>query len=238
VNYGNIEYTMDGVYTLVTDNSAGCDSISWLKVTIYEPIHAFVDTVLCEGATVMLNDIVYDSTGSYTQTITSIHGCDSMIHIGIMINSVSDDVVLVNDTTLHAVNGFSTYQWLNCDNNDPIPNATGQDFTPAANGSYAAQIISPYGCTAMTECYIVSTLSLAESSVAALSVYPNPCTDILHVSGKGTRYEIRSADGRLITCGTPGLSEIDLSVCSKGMYRISVIDEYGAVSATLTFVKQ
>jgi hypothetical protein len=80
---------------------------------------------------------------------------------------------------LHATAGDS-YSWLDCDNDFTIiPGATGQYFTPSANGNYACVVIKN-GCVDTTSCLTVANAAL-ESITSSFGAYPNPANDMVNI---------------------------------------------------------
>ena len=71
------------VYTLTTTASDGCDSIVTLDLTILEEIIVDVAFDICEGDSITINDETFNISGNYTQQLTSVNGCDSLINIAI-----------------------------------------------------------------------------------------------------------------------------------------------------------
>jgi gliding motility-associated-like protein len=58
----------------------GCDSIQFTTLGFHpNPSYGFQQFTLCEGETVTSNGISYSANGQYIDTISSVHGCDSIV---------------------------------------------------------------------------------------------------------------------------------------------------------------
>jgi hypothetical protein len=85
--FNGMPYTVGGFFSDTIPNGAafGCDSI--LNITITELDHTIevLDEIICDGDTIVINGVAYDSDGVYADTIFdgSINGCDSILNITI-----------------------------------------------------------------------------------------------------------------------------------------------------------
>jgi len=100
----------------------------------------------------------------------------------ISINNAVDTAVTQSGATLTANNASATYQWVDCNNgNAPIAGAINQSFSPAINGSYAAEI-TQNGCTSTSSCFTVSNVGINRIPFGnLLIIYPNPVESKLFV---------------------------------------------------------
>jgi hypothetical protein len=128
--------------------------------------------------------------------------------------------VTVSATTLTADRTLTgtTYQWIDCDNsNQPIPNETGQIFTPSVSGNYAVQL-NTNGCVSISECYAFNSLGIIEhGDNPKLYLYPNPVKDVLVLSDSTIVVEkirVYNALGMLVG------NSLDLSAKVSGVYCI------------------
>ena len=170
---GDETYTVSGTYMDTIPNTAGCDSVMTITVTINNSKTSFSITV-CDSFTVPSGDETYTVSGTYMDTIPNMAGCDSVMTITVTINTV-DTMVTDSSPTLMAHAIDATYQWLNCDSGYAvIPGETGQSFTATANGSYAVEI-TQNGCTDTSACVSVVNVGIVENDFGnKFLVYPNP----------------------------------------------------------------
>lgn len=119
-------YSVSGNYTQTISNVAGCDSvinISILSATIMEGSVAFE---ICDGEEIEVNGELYNQSGGYTQGLTSVSGCDSLLTI----------------TITSLANAESNLQYSICDNESVTIN----DQVYNMEGSYTQTLIANNGC--------------------------------------------------------------------------------------------
>ena len=109
-NY-NIQNLSDGTYTIyITDNVfSNCDTTINCIISPGDPTYSTnIDTSICNGSSLMINGITYNSNNlTGTQIFSSISGCDSVVNITVtenpLIFSVIDTTICSNDSLL--ING-------------------------------------------------------------------------------------------------------------------------------------
>jgi gliding motility-associated-like protein len=85
-----------GVYTHVFTSQYNCDSIIHYDITVYPTYTVLMDSTICFGEQVHFpNGVSFQSTGTYTILLSSIHGCDSLISFNL---SVTDTNLIIIDT--------------------------------------------------------------------------------------------------------------------------------------------
>ena len=102
-NY-NIQNLADGTYTIyITDNVfSNCDTTINCIISAGDPTYnTNVDTSICNGSSLSINGITYNSNNlTGTQILSSISGCDSLVNITVtenpLIFSVIDTSISVN----------------------------------------------------------------------------------------------------------------------------------------------
>ena len=94
-------YDVTGVQTcalpiLIAGN--GCDSIVYTNVSIMPPIIWQQAFSICNGDSVVIGSSVYDTAGTYTDTLSSANGCDSIVYTYIVVdqNTSSYDTLSIN----------------------------------------------------------------------------------------------------------------------------------------------
>ena len=172
--------------------------------------------------------VVYDSSGTYLDTLQNQHNCDSVIETTLTVKYVDVSVTTTN-TTLKANLNNATYRWMDCnDNHKLVLGGTSQTFTPPnPNGSYAVSV-SFAGCTDTSTCYSLDGVGLFENEISPLEIYPNPSNGKVKISippmGKG-QIAMFSATGQMVFQDDDvetGEMEIDLSSQPKGIYFIKL----------------
>jgi hypothetical protein len=79
--------TTGGPFNDTIPNSAGCDSILTITLTLRTTSTALIDTTLAPGNSIIIAGTPYDSAGTFTDTLTNAAGCDSILTINITLIS-------------------------------------------------------------------------------------------------------------------------------------------------------
>ncbi|MGB1296187.1 MAG: PA domain-containing protein [Flavobacteriales bacterium] len=87
---GSSIYTSTGTYTDTFMNVYGCDSIVSLDLTVHPLFNIPLAESICMGETFMVGSTGYTTTGNYSDTLTSINGCDSVVNLDLTINALSN----------------------------------------------------------------------------------------------------------------------------------------------------
>jgi hypothetical protein len=175
----NQTYTTSGTYvqTLANANTAGCDSIINLNLTINNANSSTLNITNCGPYT--LNNQTYNATGAYTQLTQNIAGCDSTITLNLtIVGSLTYYQDLDNDgygnaavsqTGCAAITGYVTNSADCNDNNNAIyPGAidiAGNGIDEDCNGFDAPLQLGIY--------QFAGTLDCATQDVAATNTSSN-----------------------------------------------------------------
>ena len=187
----------------------------------------------------------YTATGSYSFALNNSTNCDSIMSLDLTIEDINTQITIGTfGSTLIAASGYSTYQWIDCDNgNTPIAGATSNQYTATSNGSYAV-IISTENCFEISDCFSIGNVGLNDNSIEDVSIYPNPSKGnvVMDFSSTIDKADVKVYDmtGKLIQefevinspqftfflKGENGVYTIELTTNSGSVYRkrISKID--------------
>ncbi len=122
-------------------------------------------------------DFNYNNPNSYK--VTANGWSDGFVHkMGIC--PAIDTSVSQSSAIMTANETGGTYQWIDCSNNQAIPNATAKTFTATANGNYAV-VITKGSCSDTSLCHTVSGLSVNDITHTTTSIYPNPTNGQVHI---------------------------------------------------------
>lgn len=171
--HGN-DYTIAGSYSDTLSDMNGCDSIVTLVLTVNAlSLETTVTASVCEGSAYTFNGSDYLVAGTYTDTLTNMNGCDSIVTLELSVYTVNTAMTLNGDMfTAEETNG--TYQWIDCATNTAIDSATAQTFVPSVNGSYAV-VVTVNSCSDTSDCIEINNLNVSDlSAVASVTVSPNP----------------------------------------------------------------
>ncbi|MFN8283151.1 MAG: Ig-like domain-containing protein [Chitinophagales bacterium] len=94
---GGHVFNTAGNYSVVIPNAAGCDSNILVTVIVTPRPETIIDSTICYGQNVLINGVQYNTTGSYTITLTSAANCDSIIKLNLVVLH-SGDTTTVNQT--------------------------------------------------------------------------------------------------------------------------------------------
>ncbi len=149
----------------------------------------------------------------------------------------ADPEQIANVTQLHAMNTAldkhfiltqnaigTTYQWINCDTNTPITNATNQTYTATVTGNYAV-IVSNNSCVDTSVCTNIVVHSIDKNKTQEITVYPNPTSSQINfVLTKNIRSKINRCLVRVVFSSTleAGNQKLNIANFEHGMYVLSV----------------
>ena len=164
-----------------------------------------------------------DTTATYV--LSNSIGCDSVITLNLTIETLVANITASGNTLMGEPSG-STYQWLDCNNNNyPIPGENDQTFTPLTDGSYAVAVMQN-GCSDTSSCYPFNYItSIKELQLKQIKILPNPTTGevtLPEFKGKAILYDLFGNE-----CLITSSSYINLSHLRDGMYLLKFKGEDG-----------
>jgi hypothetical protein len=155
-------WTVSGTYTQVLTNAAGCDSTMTVAVTIDNPVTFSQSVQVCNGDSVIVGTSLYTLPGTYTDILTAINGCDSIVSTNVSVISPPNVALTINgptvfcegdDVFIQATEGFEQYSWSNGE--------TTSGILVTVEGAYSVTVTDANGCE-------------GESALASVTVYPAP----------------------------------------------------------------
>ena len=226
---GNTYTSSNNTATHTLTNTAGCDSVVTLDLTVnYSTTGTDVITA-CDSYTWIDGNTYTSSNNTATHTLTNSVGCDSVVTLDLTINTVNASVSQ-NNTTLTANATGANYQWIDCDNgNSPISGETNQSFTATVNGNYAVEV-TQNGCTQTSECLNVNTVGINENDKKVFVVYPNPSEGVFTIKNTikdNTTFTITDITGKVVKIGWLNYGEniVDLAKNANGVYLLNIEDQ-------------
>jgi hypothetical protein len=165
-------WTVTGIYMDTIPNAAGCDSVITLDLTVNQSSAEEIYDTICNGSSYSFGGEEITETGQYTDTLTNVSGCDSIVVLNLLVHTI-DTTVNVNDKVLTANETDAQYQWLK--DNGIIDGATAQSYTVTETGSYAV-VITKNDCVDTSGVYIMQIVTgVSDISFGShITVYPNP----------------------------------------------------------------
>ena len=180
-------------------NRYGCDSIVYLKLSLY-PTSNTVDSIQACREYTWKGKTYTQSTNTPKDTLQNSFGCDSIINLHLVITKIDTTTTYSNGKLISNSTGAS-YQWLNCASGSHVARATAKEFSPAVNGSYKVHI-TKNGCLDSSRCVEVTTVGLTTTELFKnVSIYPNPSRGfvILDLAGMtSVSLKLYNANGQLI----------------------------------------
>jgi len=174
-----------GQYTSTLTAVGGCDSIITLNLEVSQTSTSTINASICAGDSYDYNGQTLTTSGTYTEVVPNSVGCDSTITLNLDV-LLEDMSVSQNGATLTVAAGGAgtTYQWINCDNNNPIVGATSQSFTPTDDmgiiGNYAVQVTAG-NCSETSPCTTINFTSVTDYADGEMTLFPNPVIDELQI---------------------------------------------------------
>ena len=84
--WNNITYQRSGDYVQRLTAANGCDSVVTLHLTIHKSVEVVTTETACDSYTWAANGQTYSVSGTYTDTLQTLHGCDSIVVLRLTIN--------------------------------------------------------------------------------------------------------------------------------------------------------
>jgi photosystem II stability/assembly factor-like uncharacterized protein len=174
--------------------------------------------------------VVFGSS-SGTISVTAANGCDSVSSsLSITVNPAPAIPTITFINNILSSGLASSYQWYL--NGSAIPGATGQNYTPAQNGTYSVVVTNSFGCASSSGPFAVIGLSVNEIQInGALEISPNPLINsaIIVIGGSsGEEYlSISDVRGKIISETPVNVNDritLDRKNFAEGIYFISLLD--------------
>lgn len=218
-----------GLYTIAVTNS--CGAVSHQTVSIMEPtaISKTQTITLCAGQTATVGTSTYSASGTYTNVLAAVNGCDSTVISTVNVLNAIDESVTMNGLTLTANQAGATYQWVDCNNgNAAIATATNQAYTVTSNGSYAV-MITLNNCSKTSTCTSITTVGMQHlAATNEVKIYPNPTTGVVNISlkdaDKAAHVKIVNSIGQVVHQSTISKdnNQINIQHYNAGLYFIQI----------------
>jgi len=208
-------------------SSAGQDDMLYMTLEACTNATIQYTDAVCDTKYVLPNGTTVYQSGYYLNVLQSSQGCDSTVGVTVVLNPLPDTTITQTGATFTAQPGL-TYQWLNCQSNQPIAGETNQTFTATANGQYAV-IVSNGTCTDTSACITLNNIGVQEAHLPFVNLYPNPTNGMLHIQSAQLwkKVEVLDVMGRLVHAQNHATPAIDLNKLPAGMYVVKVYFDEG-----------
>ncbi|MFM8976937.1 MAG: cohesin domain-containing protein, partial [Bacteroidota bacterium] len=83
--FGSQTLTTGGTYTNTVTAANGCDSVVTLNLTVIPNSSSSMDASICDGQSYTFGSQTLTTGGTYTNTVTTANGCDSMVTLNLTV---------------------------------------------------------------------------------------------------------------------------------------------------------
>ncbi len=204
LNISGFNVTEGGVYTQNLTSVNGCDSIVTLTVTELPTVHTDLTLTICEGSSLNFSGFNISEAGIYTQTHTSVNGCDSIVTL-----TVTEYPTF--DTTINAtINTEETYAEFG--------------FNESEAGTYVQNLQSINGCDSTITLVLSVNSSLLDIEETEISLYPNPTKSEITFSQAIEKVEVIDLTGKAILTFS-NAKTINIESLPAGAYYLRLTNE-------------
>lgn len=184
-----------------------------------------VENVVIDGANGP--SVALDLGGNYQVFVTNEFGCSAESDTYLYCPEITPVFNPASDLISVPANQVS-YQWYF--NGLPLDAATDYFINNPENGNYAVEIVTPYGCTVMSEVTTVF-VGISELVASEWNMYPNPANELVHFTWANGVHAIQvyNSVGQLVAQQKLLAHENSITVdhLPKGIYSVKVTDQNG-----------
>lgn len=217
----SIEQSAPDSAVVVTGLSGGsvnifCDAVSGgctvnslpFSFIVHPVIKDTITTSICPNDQYLFGSVAYNTAGTYTDTLSTTLGCDSIVTLHLSVNPSSDSIIteticqnnpfsfggqLINisgvyhDTLVNAL-GCDSIVTLNLTSNDTSfsefwitdTSYTWNSITYTASGYYTQTLLNANGCDSVVTLHLTIVTGIKNTD-KLIRIYPNPAQDNIHV---------------------------------------------------------
>ncbi len=200
----NFNVSEAGVYTQNLTASNGADSVVTLTLNVNPIFNTELSATICEGQFYTENGFNVSEAGVYTQTLTSVNGCDSIVTL-----TVTEYPTF--DTTINAtINPGETYAEFG--------------FNESEAGTYVQNLQTVNGCDSTITLVLSVNSSLLEAEAESISFFPNPTKSEITFSQAIEKVEVIDLTGKAILTFT-NVKTINIESLPAGAYYLRLTNE-------------
>jgi len=96
--FGNQTLTSAGNYSRTIQTVAGCDSTINLTLTVNPVLSSSSSMTLCQGQTTLFFGQTLGNSGTYTHTLQTVAGCDSVVTLNLTVYPIPPTPILTNNS--------------------------------------------------------------------------------------------------------------------------------------------
>jgi len=210
-NFNGRSLTTAGDYTDTLQASSSCDSIINLHLDVLQGAEVSESASICDGETYTWRNRSLTARDTYTDTLQTTTGCDSVLILNLEVYTGYSAVV---DTAILAGTGLV------------LPSGT----TVTAPGNYTDTLQSIFGCDSIiiTRLSVISGIENIATN-ATMQLYPNPATDMVMINLSdnltGGTLTLRDVTGRSLNTIniTANHNQLNTGALSSGVYLVTAV---------------
>ena len=177
---------------------------SFVANFIISTINTEIAATICQGQTYTENGFNVSEAGVYTQNLTSVNGCDSIVTLTVSVNPTFD-------TTINAtINSGETYSEFG--------------FNESEAGTYVQNLQTVNGCDSTITLVLSVNSSLLEAEIEEISFYPNPTDSKVNFSQAIEKVEVIDLIGKAILTFT-NAKTINIESLPAGAYYLRLTNK-------------
>jgi gliding motility-associated-like protein len=96
------EYSSTGTYSDTLNGSSGCDSLVTLNLEVYPVFSDSLFIEICQGQDFVIDGDVLNATGIYDYQFFSSTGCDSTVHVNLLVNPLPNAEAIADPVFIYA----------------------------------------------------------------------------------------------------------------------------------------
>lgn len=213
----SITVSNPGTYTVTGTDVNGCTNTASQTVSVNPTYNIPLTHSICEGESYNFYGQNLTSAGTYTHTLQTINGCDSVLTLTLTVKSLPTPSITGNtsicegqSTTITATGGNS-YSWSN--------GSTQNSIIVTQSGNYTVTVTNADGCSASTS----TTVTVNPLPTVTISGNTTVC------QGSSTTLTASGADSYIWSTGENTAS---VSINSFGVYTVTGTSAEGCVNTT------
>jgi len=236
-------YANPGFYDVklkVYDASSNCDSIVKFSYIYIRPTHYTRNPVVCAGQSYTVGTHQYNNSGTYTDSLLSSTGCDSIITTNLTVSPLPVALISTSGPTTFCAGdsvilsvasaGFISWQWYR--GNNAIAGATSPTYTVLARGNYSCRGYNAALCASSSNVVqvfvpcvqpgpIFTPVKIGRTDdLQEINIAPNPGSGLFRIQSPEGKIIVYNVNGAVVFMKElpDGYSEMDLSSFPDGMY--------------------
>ena len=194
-NWNGNPYSSSGIYNFTSVSSNGCDSVASLDLSVNNTTSSFIKDTACSNKPYIWNGNSYSTPGLYSITFINSKGCDSVATLNLTIN-----IPTSSNTNLNICGSQLPFNW------------NGIDYFNA--GTYTATLVSAGGCDS------IATLNLAVVNSSSSTTTESICTKNLPFNWNGNSYS---------SAGTYTVTLVNAAGCDS-VARLELLPDFTGVA--------